>query len=516
MEPGSIEEVTARLKSWCLRYDNGLARVEWDSVYARQEVVTRLRAELADSHIPVDEISLPPGETAHLTVSRLIDKLQSRSGSAVSITDIEWAFPEGGSRLETLAALNFRRETLATLPVRQIWWIPSNLTEQFVLGIPDLESWFRLRLYLTEAPKSDVSMSATQTESKTVSTEEARAIARRFWERIEAARAQKLSDARIWTDLAEPAISALRAAGLTVEADNVLALAPDARARLDHEIKALTQKLGPDNDEVLILMDRLARLQKNHGDLKAARDLGEQIVEARRRVAGEDDTNTLSAMNNYAETLRLLGDYAGAKQLQERVLDVRKRTLGEDHSDTLLSAGNLAGTLAQLGDVAGARRLQEHVLEMTRRIEGEDHPDTLRATNNLAETLRAQGDLAGSQRLQEEALEARKRVLGDEHPDTLSSLGNLAITYADQGKLAEARRLQEKVLEISRRVLGEEHPYTLLSTTNLAATLSDQGDVEQARRLLERVLEARTRIFGATHPSTVNVAKFLENLPPVQ
>jgi tetratricopeptide (TPR) repeat protein len=515
MEPGSIEQVTARLKFWCLRYDGGLARVEWDSVYARQEVVKRLREELAASHIPVEEISLPPGE-AHLTVSRLLDKLQSRSGSVVSITDIEWAFPEGGSRLETLAALNFRRESLAALPVRQIWWIPSNLTEQFVLGIPDLESWFRLRLYLTEAPKSDALTQVPQTESKVVSIEEARAIARRFWERIEAARAQKLSDARVWTDLAEPAITALRAAGLPVEADRILAVAPDARARLDHEIKERTQKLGPDNNEVLNLMDRLARIHRNHGDLKAARDLGEQIVEAKRRVAGEEDDSTLVAMNNYAETLRLQGDYAAAKHLQERVLEIRRRTLGEDHPDTLLSAGNLAGILAQSGDLAGARRLEEQVLEVAKRVRGEDHPDTLLAMSNLAQILAYEGDLAGSQRLQEKALEARKRVLGEEHPDTLTSLGNLASTYANQGKLAEARRLQERVLEISGRVLGEEHPNTLWVMTNLAATLSEQGSVEEARRLLERALEAQTRIFGAEHPSTVAVATFLESLPGVQ
>src|SRR5260370_26653522 len=85
-----------------------------------------------------------------MTVARLIEKLRSRSGTVVSITDIEWAFPERGNRLDTLVALSFQRETLASLPVRQIWWIPSTLTEQFILVVPDLDSWFRLRLHLPQ------------------------------------------------------------------------------------------------------------------------------------------------------------------------------------------------------------------------------------------------------------------------------------------------------------------------------------------------------------------------------
>src|SRR5580700_887980 len=100
MEEGSIEEVTARLKLWCVQQGGGLARVEWDSAYARQEVVNRLKGPLEEAGIPLVEISLPPGQASNETVVRLIEKLRARVGSVLSITDIEWAFPEGGSRLD--------------------------------------------------------------------------------------------------------------------------------------------------------------------------------------------------------------------------------------------------------------------------------------------------------------------------------------------------------------------------------------------------------------------------------
>src|ERR1039458_4278051 len=152
MEPGSIRGVVERLTYWCSPRERGLARVEWDSVYARQEVIDRLRPALVDLGVSLVEIDLPPGEDGYKTAVGLVDKLRSSCGSVASITGIEWAFPEGGNKLDTLAVLSFQREILASLPVRQIWWVPSSATERFILGVPDLDSGFSLRLYLTEMP----------------------------------------------------------------------------------------------------------------------------------------------------------------------------------------------------------------------------------------------------------------------------------------------------------------------------------------------------------------------------
>src|ERR1019366_3264626 len=116
MESGSIQEVTERLKSWCIRHDRGLARVEWDSAYSLREVVDRLKRSLGGSGISLVEIGLPPNEAAEKTVAGLMEKLRSVSGSVVSITGIEWAFPEDGTKLDTLVGLSFQRETLASLP----------------------------------------------------------------------------------------------------------------------------------------------------------------------------------------------------------------------------------------------------------------------------------------------------------------------------------------------------------------------------------------------------------------
>src|SRR5450432_4088141 len=462
MESGSIQEVTERLKSWCIQHDRGLARVEWDSAYARQEVVNRLKDSLGGLGIGLAEISLPPGQEAYETVARLIEKLRSRSGSVVSITDIEWAFLERGSRLDTLVALSFQRETLALLPVRQIWWIPSSLTEQFVLGVPDLDSWFRLRLHLTEAPPQPAGAvrEPAGTERKTVSVKEARSVARRFWERLETARAQNIPEERIWSELAEPAVDALQSAGLAFEAEAILARVSVVREALERKLEELRQTRGPEDPEVLTLTGRVARLLRGQGGLAAARQLQERVLEASTRALGEEHRDTLSSMHDLALTLGEQGDHAGARRLQERVLEVRTRVLGEEHPDTLASVNNLALTLWAQGDHVEARQLHERGREVRTRVLGEEHPDTLTSMNNLASILGAQGDYAGARRLQERVLEARTRVLGEEHPETLASMKNLAVTLYRAGELEGALEILRKCLAGQRKILGEDHPRT--------------------------------------------------------
>src|ERR1035438_3201322 len=113
------------------------------------------------------------------------------------------------------------------------------------------------RSHLTEAPPQPALETPTR---NVVSVAEARSIARRFWDRLEAARAQNIPEGRIWAELAQPAVEALRSAGLELEAEAILASMPDARERLEHQLRELGATRGPDDPEVLSLTERLARL----------------------------------------------------------------------------------------------------------------------------------------------------------------------------------------------------------------------------------------------------------------
>ena len=139
-----------------------------------------------------------------------MERLESCKDGVASIAGIEMAYAADGKWLDTLAALTFRRESLAALPVLQIWWIPSHFTEQLVLGTPDLDSWFQVRLELSEKlPQTQAPVVEGFAAGPTVSVEEARGLTRRFWDRYPQACKQGFRLEQIWADLAAPAVVAL-------------------------------------------------------------------------------------------------------------------------------------------------------------------------------------------------------------------------------------------------------------------------------------------------------------------
>ncbi len=68
-------------------------------------------------------------------------------------------------------------------------------------------------------------------------------------------------------------------------------------------------------------------------------------------MLGEDHPDTLGSSNNLAAYLRALGEVQAARDLDQDILDRRRRVLGENHPDTLSSANNLAIDLHDLGEV---------------------------------------------------------------------------------------------------------------------------------------------------------------------
>ena len=80
-------------------------------------------------------------------------------------------------------------------------------------------------------------------------------------------------------------------------------------------------------------------------------------------MLGQDHPDTLSSAHNLAIDLRELGDVQAARDLDQDILDRRRRVLGHDHPDTLSSAHNLATGLHELGDAQAARDLDEDTLE---------------------------------------------------------------------------------------------------------------------------------------------------------
>ena len=520
-----------------------------------QAVVAHLRTQVSRqwTDVPLVVADQSPG-----TVIRdLESNLDSCGEGIASVTGLEWAFPED-HRIEALASLNFSRENFAERPLLQIWWLPSHLAGQFILGAPDLDSWFQLRLHLTEILVGEgIGQSLELFGTGALSVEEAVATAMRYWERSEPARLQGTPPERIWAELAFPAAEALTRAGLEVQASRVLvdAISNGLESHLRNTLRGLeSDHLARERIRFLLTEslrqvvgiqgDSVARSQASEAErwtathprtvLSAMRDVGlnikaegsldvrkalEDLVSANRRKLGTDARDTLLAMHELALTRAMQGDFAGARQLQESVLATLRAQVGEEHPDTLAAMNNLAETLYSQGDLAGARGIQNKVLAASRSLLGADHATTLTAKSNLAMTLCSMGEYHTARTLNQEVLSARRRLLGGLHPDTLTSMNNLALSLLEGGELDEAQQLLEEVVGADPNVT-DHHLKTLTAMNNLAVAYKEHGNLPEARSLQERVLKLRRQALGETHPHTLiamnNLAQTLKESDDVE
>jgi hypothetical protein len=137
---------------------------------------------------------------------------------------------------------------------------------------------------------------------------------------------------------------------------------------------------------------RAARVLLARGDVRAARDLADQLHRVWLDRLGPDDEDTLNAARCLAQTLRTLGRFGAAHELDADRLRRRRELLGEDHTDSLAAAADLADDAYALGDVGTARELDEDVLARRKRVFGEEHPASIDSALRLARDLAALGE----------------------------------------------------------------------------------------------------------------------------
>jgi len=481
MESGSIQETFEILKRWCLRPGRGLVRAGWDSIISRERVTDLLRSALAEAGVPFQEMELPAGASSDKVARDLLSELATFPPGAVSITGLEWAYPEGGSLYQTLGALNFIREPIASFPLRQIWWMPQHIAEQFVVTIPDLESWFSLRLHLEEVLRADSRGRSPDEAARAISTAEASHLADQLVQRMQNAERADIPDERIWSELGRPLLKLLAEGGLNDDREYWLVRLGSFRGRLEDRVRTLQTEKGEGDFETLQATADLAALAREQGDLATAAQLWSSILEA--------DPKSIPAMSNLAAALSEAGELAKARELEERVVRLLEEKSGPEHPDLLQALNDLSVTMHDLEDYAGARRLQERAVKIARRILGDEHPRTLLLMMSLANTLQDQGDARASKRLLEQVVATQSRRLGPEHKETLIGKLNLALALKRLGDWQAARTLEEKVLESSRRLMGEKHPLTTQAAANLLWTLQGLGAPADASTLFHRSLE---------------------------
>ncbi|MGK7925469.1 MAG: FxSxx-COOH system tetratricopeptide repeat protein [Spirulina sp.] len=143
---GSIDNAVARLSLWCRRATKGLARVSCSSEFGRREIIEQLERSLNQGEIPFYEIDLPRWEHPSVVLNFLLDRLESIEYGVVSVHGWATAIAKEIPLSEGLRVINFNRERLVRPALRQIWWMPRSFAIEASRAMPDLSSWFTLRL----------------------------------------------------------------------------------------------------------------------------------------------------------------------------------------------------------------------------------------------------------------------------------------------------------------------------------------------------------------------------------
>ncbi len=212
-----------------------------------------------------------------------------------------------------------------------------------------------------------------------------------------------------------------------------------------------------------------------------------------------------SGMFRLAQYLGYNGRYAAARNLVQQVFEARETGLGADHPDTLFARADLAFWIGQAEDPARARDQFAALVPVNARVLGAEHPETLAARSNLARWTGLDGDPAAARDQYAAVVPVSERVLGAEHPRTLINRGNVAYWTGVAGEPAAARDQYATLLPVAERVFGAELPETLAVRANLARWTGEAGDPAAARDQFAELLSIRTRVLGAEHPNTLTV-----------
>jgi predicted component of type VI protein secretion system len=479
---GSIADVRQRLVLWCERSESGLARVEFSSEGARRRVVADLREDLAARGIVLHEITLQTVADAAALATDLLARLATLAPGAVSIDGFASALPlDSAQRRAALYRFNLKREPLGEQPQRQIWWLPPHLAEEFIRAVPDLDSWFLVKLQLSEiAEINGIAEAAagdrpSARERGAIDTRlgpsELRSLAAATIERLQRGRQQGLVQA--------------------VAQDLLLrALANDEAS------------FGDAHPNFAIRLKNLAQLLQATNRLAEAEPLMRRALAIDEASFGDAHPNVARDLKNLAQLLQATNRPAEAEPLMRRALAIDEASFGDAHPDVARDLNNLAQLLQHTNRLAEAEPLLRRALAIDEANFGDAHPNVAIRLNNLARLLQDTSRLAEAEPLLRRALAIDEASFGDAHPDVARDLNNLAQLLQRTNRLAEAEPLLRRALAIDEASFGDAHPNVAIDLNNLAQLLQDTDRLVEAEPLQRRALRVLVASIGSEHPNS--------------
>lgn len=274
----------------------------------------------------------------------------------------------------------------------------------------------------------------------------------------------------------------------------------EAKNLQNQVVNARVKTLGPENVETINAKAELAFSYWNLSDLGEALKLQHEVMVTSSKILGAEDPITLKATDSLGSTYWICGRAIDAEMLGEKAVNGMKKILGTDHPHTLGAMHNYGRTLMHRGRPKDAQMLQVQVVKARSKLLGAEHLDTLMSKADLGMSYHALGELAEAEKHLIAVLEARKRILGQEHAYTLWAINDLSKIYLSQGLAAKAESLLISILDVVVRTLGKEHIGMLMTMHNLGRAYCGLSRWADAQRIFTELLDTQTRKLGPNHP----------------
>lgn len=311
-------------------------------------------------------------------------------------------------------------------------------------------------------------------------------------------------------------------------------------------IDTFARKLGPDHEETLHCMQRMAQNLKGLGKFQEAENLLVVALERSKSRYGPFASVTTDCAMKLARLYKvqsqfnkgalvlssLLACYSqeigshqeGAIELVLELASIHYCSRSFDESSKLFSRAlaifkgdrdvAFLSTFQIWKQMAGAhfktqsqylelRDLLREILCFNRQHYGADSIATITLMSSLATVNESLEEWSDAASLYSESIQSLKRKYGDRHPRTLQCMQNLALVLQEQGFIEEKGRLQAEMLKIRRETFGQNHVNTLTAMEELASTLAEQGDLDTAEALYRESVAGLETLFSRRHWRTI-------------
>ncbi|MBF0283301.1 MAG: tetratricopeptide repeat protein [Magnetococcales bacterium] len=200
----------------------------------------------------------------------------------------------------------------------------------------------------------------------------------------------------------------------------------EAEIRLRRSLTILAAHQQEESSVAAEVMETLAELRQEVGDLAEAKILLEAILSIRRDHPEEGGMALMEAHTRLGDLLNVLKDWQSARHHYARALNLCEHEMGPEHPEVAERMAAMGRFLRGGGDLKGAYRYYQRAMEITQQHYGDDHPKVALRMNNMGLLLRELGDREGAVRHFERAVEIYRLALPGDDPRIGTVKRNLA------------------------------------------------------------------------------------------